>query len=110
MLGCAVLCCAVWCLALAAPGGPAINVWSCTPSTRGFVEVQYTPGISFEHMIGLANAVQADAWICVPHLATDDFITQLAYMLRGNLKVRQPQPQPYGWMRSGRDAVFRVLL
>jgi hypothetical protein len=39
-------------------------------------------GIAFEHMVALANAAGRDMWINVPHLATDDFITRLARLIR----------------------------
>ena len=42
-------------------------------------------------MIKLCNETQKDAWICVPHLADDDYITQMATLFRdqldGNLNV-----------------------
>ncbi len=39
-------------------------------------------GVAFEHMVALANAAGRDLWINVPHLATDDFITRLAQLIR----------------------------
>ena len=33
-------------------------------------------------MVALANAAGRDLWINVPHLATDDFITKLAQLVR----------------------------
>jgi hypothetical protein len=39
-------------------------------------------GVAFEHMVALANAAGRDMWINVPHLATDDFITKLAQLIR----------------------------
>ncbi len=39
-------------------------------------------GIAFEHMVALANASDKDLWICVPHLATDDFVRKLAQLIR----------------------------
>jgi hypothetical protein len=39
-------------------------------------------GVAFEHMVALANATGRDLWINVPHLATDDFITKLAQLIR----------------------------
>jgi hypothetical protein len=37
-------------------------------------------GMSWEYAIDLANAVHADAWICVPHQASDDYIRKLAQL------------------------------
>jgi hypothetical protein len=39
-------------------------------------------GVSWEHMVALANATGRDLWINVPHLATDDYITRLARLIR----------------------------
>lgn len=42
-------------------------------------------GISYEMMIDLCNRTGKDAWICVPHGATDDFKRQMARLFRDNL-------------------------
>jgi hypothetical protein len=39
-------------------------------------------GIAFEHMVAICNATGRDLWINVPHLATDDFVTKLAQLIR----------------------------
>ena len=39
-------------------------------------------GLAFEQMVALANAAGRDLWINIPHLATDDFITRLAQLIR----------------------------
>ncbi|MBN2369620.1 MAG: hypothetical protein JXO72_03960 [Vicinamibacteria bacterium] len=39
-------------------------------------------GVAFEHMVALCNAADKDCWLCVPHLATDDFVTRLARLIR----------------------------
>jgi len=38
-------------------------------------------GVAFEHMVALCNATGKDMWICVPHLATDDFVVKLANLI-----------------------------
>lgn len=38
-------------------------------------------GIAYEHMIALANLTGKDPWICIPHLATDAYVVQLANLL-----------------------------
>jgi hypothetical protein len=38
-------------------------------------------GMAYEHMISLANATGKDPWICIPHLATDDYVTKLAQLI-----------------------------
>ena len=42
-------------------------------------------GVAVEHAIELANTLHADPWLCVPHLASDDYITQFATVVRDNL-------------------------
>ena len=42
-------------------------------------------GIPYEWMAEICNLKQADAWICVPHLADDDFIREMARFFRDNL-------------------------
>ncbi len=39
-------------------------------------------GMAYEHMVALANTTNKDLWICLPHLATDAFVTNLANLLR----------------------------
>lgn len=45
----------------------------------------YNKGIPYELAIEIANTAGKDAWICVPHLATDLFVTNLADLIRDNL-------------------------
>lgn len=60
-------------------------------SQRRFVETpqQWTPkdaqGVALEYCIDLASEVGADPWLCIPHLATDDFVKRLAELLRDRL-------------------------
>jgi hypothetical protein len=42
-------------------------------------------GASIETMIDLANRVDADPWLCVPHLADDDFVEQMAKVVKERL-------------------------
>ncbi len=39
-------------------------------------------GIAFEHIVALSNTAGKDLWICIPHLATEDFIRNLARLIR----------------------------
>ncbi len=50
------------------------------PAT-GFAGDRGTGG-AFEHMVALCNATGRDMWINVPHLATDEFVTKLAQLIR----------------------------
>ena len=42
-------------------------------------------GMPYELMIKACNDLQRDAWVCIPHLADDDYITQMATLFRDNL-------------------------
>ncbi|MEZ4888537.1 MAG: hypothetical protein R3E32_27685 [Chitinophagales bacterium] len=42
-------------------------------------------GVALEYCIDLANTLQTDAWICIPHQADDNYITQFATMLKNDL-------------------------
>lgn len=47
---------------------------------------QATPtGVSYEYLVQLANTSQKDIWVCIPHMANDDYITQLATFLHNEL-------------------------
>ncbi len=43
-------------------------------------------GISLEYAIDLANELNADAWFCVPHMASDEYIRQMAKLIRVGLR------------------------
>ncbi|MEM7263107.1 MAG: hypothetical protein AAF488_14045, partial [Planctomycetota bacterium] len=49
-------------------------------------------GVAIEHVIALANATGSDPWICIPHLANDGFVTELATLLAADL---DPELQVY---------------
>jgi hypothetical protein len=42
-------------------------------------------GVALEHMIELCNALNADAWLCLPHQADADYVRQCAGLVRGRL-------------------------
>lgn len=39
-------------------------------------------GVAFEYMVALCNATNKNLWINIPHLATADFMTKLAQLIR----------------------------
>lgn len=43
-------------------------------------------GVPYEMMIQLANQTDKDIWVCVPHMASNDFITQMATLFRDQLE------------------------
>jgi hypothetical protein len=46
-------------------------------------------GSPIEALIGICNAISADCWVNVPHLATDDYITQMATLTHSTLGASQ---------------------
>lgn len=42
-------------------------------------------GVAYEYMIQLCNTLNKDAWICIPHQADDNYITQLATLFSQRL-------------------------
>jgi PKD repeat protein len=42
-------------------------------------------GVPYEKMIELGNVAKKDVWICVPHRADDNYITQMAVLFRDKL-------------------------
>lgn len=43
-------------------------------------------GAPLEYLIDLSNQADANMWVCIPHLADDEYIRQYAEMVRDNLK------------------------
>lgn len=43
-------------------------------------------GVAWEYIIELSNLLDKDPWICIPHRASDDYITQLATLLKNTLE------------------------
>ena len=43
-------------------------------------------GVAYEYMIDLANRLEADPWICVPHRADDGYVEALAKLIKSQLK------------------------
>ena len=42
-------------------------------------------GVAPAYMVRFANAIHADPWFCIPHLATDAYVTEFATFLRDNV-------------------------
>jgi hypothetical protein len=70
--------------------GCPLSAWvdRTTPDTYTQTRNQ---GVALEYMAQLSNTPQQDIWVCIPHLADDDFIRQAARLLRDsvdpNLKI-----------------------
>ncbi len=61
-------------------------------------ETERRTGIAYELMVRLCNDTQKDMWVCVPHMATDDYVTKLAQLIRygsdGVMPYTSPQANP----------------
>ena len=42
-------------------------------------------GVDYETVIELANLTKKDVWVCVPHLASDDYVRRMARLFRDRL-------------------------
>ena len=42
-------------------------------------------GISHDYAIELCNSMQTDAWVCIPHMASDEYIRKMAELWHDNL-------------------------
>lgn len=51
-------------------------------------------GVAYEHMVALANTADKDMWICIPHLATEDFVRKLARLIRHGSDGVEPYAAP----------------
>ncbi len=51
-------------------------------------------GVAYEQMVALCNRTGRNLWINVPHLATDDFITRLAKLIRFGSDGLNPYDAP----------------
>ena len=64
--------------------GSPVTSWS-TRNTRNYYSQSLNNGVAYEHIINLCNQTKKDAWICIPHKATDEFITEMAKLFRDSL-------------------------
>lgn len=58
--------------------------WSERPRKDWYTQAT-NRGVSNEYLIELCNTLKADAWICIPHGASDDYIRNLARLWKENL-------------------------
>ncbi len=68
-----------------------ISSWSDRPTPDLYSQAT-DGGVSLEYMIELLNRTGKSGWFCVPHLADDNYVTQMATLLRDNLR---PDVQVY---------------
>ncbi|HJZ94030.1 MAG TPA: hypothetical protein VKE40_24355 [Gemmataceae bacterium] len=46
-------------------------------------------GVALEYCIDLANTLKADPWLCLPHLANDDYIKKFAQLVKARLDPKR---------------------
>ncbi|HRY82152.1 MAG TPA: hypothetical protein P5232_00385 [Candidatus Moranbacteria bacterium] len=44
------------------------------------------PGVPMEDLIDFTNKTEADAWFCVPHLADNEYVREMAKLIKSRLK------------------------
>jgi hypothetical protein len=74
------------------------NSWECYDDDNDTIKVDWknrakysnytwatNKGVPYEVMIDLCNRLNADMWVCVPYIASNDYITQLAELIKNQL-------------------------
>lgn len=61
-----------------------LSAWADRPRPAS---ASWTMGVPVEIMVALCNKLGVDGWFCIPHLATDDYITRFAQYVRQNLRA-----------------------
>jgi hypothetical protein len=78
-----------------ATNGSATANWSERKTSNFYTQSSGNTGkstaVAIEYMVDLCNRTGSNGWFCLPHLASDDYITQFATYLRdhmtSNLKI-----------------------
>ena len=68
--------------------GGLLTNWADRPATTD-AGWGGTNGVPIETVLQLCNSVGADCWLNVPHMANNDFITQMATLVKANLGTSQ---------------------
>ncbi len=66
--------------------GSELEKWKDRPVPEGSQAVR---GVSIETMIDLANRAGTDAWFCVPHKADDQYIQEMAKLIKARLDPKK---------------------
>lgn len=54
-------------------------------NSQNYVTQTAESGVAYEYLIELSNRLGKDIWINVPHMASDDFVSEFARLLRDNV-------------------------
>lgn len=71
-----------------ATNGSPLESWS-RRSHPGDFTYSSPRGVPYEVMAALGNELGKDIWVCVPHRADDDYVTQMATLFRDNFNTNQ---------------------
>jgi hypothetical protein len=63
-------------------GGDAVGIWGDPFPAHKW---KRSSGVALELCIQLCNLTATDCWLCVPHLATDEFVTEMARLVKAKL-------------------------
>lgn len=90
--------------------GSQVREWSDRP--KAVYQTQGTQkGVALELMIDLANKLGSDAWFCIPHLASDEYVREFARLIKARLDPRRKVYVEYSnetWNRSFAQAVYCI--
>lgn len=67
---------------MVAVSGDPEAIWGPPPTP---FQLKFSGGVAIELMIELCNLLQINPWFCIPHRASDDYITQFAGLVREKL-------------------------
>ncbi len=62
-----------------------LTLWSQRTKPDTYTQTR-EEGVALEYMIQLANTLDKDIWVCIPHLADDDYVMQCARLLRDTVE------------------------
>ena len=62
-----------------------ITSWS-SRTVKGHYTQGKNTGVAYEWMAELCNELDKDLWVCVPHAASDDYVRNMARLLRDNVE------------------------
>lgn len=68
--------------------GSEVEEWSDRTTTNQHTQAR-KKGVALELMVQLCNQQKCDAWICIPHLADDAYVTKTAELIRDRLHTNQ---------------------
>lgn len=98
--------------------GDAIGRWGKVPTS---FELRFSGGVAIEIMIQLANMTGTDPWFCMPHRATEEYMTEFAKLVKEKLDPKRTVYVEYsnelwnwgyhqaGWMLQSKIAADRVV-